>query len=243
MRLTALILAMLVLPAEALPAKALPADTECVVLLHGLARSASSMEPMAEFLAGEGFQTVNIDYPSTDYPIETLADMAVRTGVSQCGSAQQIHFVTHSMGGILLRQYLSVSSLPRLGRTVMLGPPNAGSEVVDKLGELPGFEWLNGTAGQQLGTGPDSVPNRLGPANFDLGIIAGTRSINLILSSLIPGIDDGKVSVESARLQGMSDFLTVPATHPLMMRDDDVMRQTLHFLRQGRFDHEGAQRS
>ena len=242
MRYVALVLAVLALPAKVLPAQALPAEASCVVLLHGLARSASSMEPMAAFLKSHGFQAVNIDYPSTEYPIATLADMAVRTGVSQCGDAGQIHFVTHSMGGILVRQYLSVSTLPKLGRVVMLGPPNGGSEVVDELGEFPGFEWLNGEAGLQLGTGPNSIPNQLGPANFDLGIIAGTRSINLILSTLIPGVDDGKVSVESARLQGMSDFLTVPATHPLMMKDEEVMRQTLHFLEQGRFDHPEVQR-
>ncbi len=232
MRALVLLTAMLTMPAQA----------DCVVLLHGLARSAGSMEPLAEKLEAHGYRSVNIDYPSTDYPIETLADMAVKTGVRQCGDAPQIHFVTHSMGGILLRQYLSVGTLERLGRVVMLGPPNQGSEVVDKLGEMPGFELINGAAGLQLGTGADSVPNRLGPANFDLGIIAGTSSINLILSSLIPGDDDGKVSVERARLQGMSDFMTVPVSHPLLMRDREVMRQVLHFLDTGRFDHPENQR-
>ena len=91
-------------------------------------------------------------------------------------------FVTHSMGGILVRQYLRQHSVPHLHRVVMLGPPNKGSEVVDVLGNTPGFHFINGDAGLQLGTGQGSVPNTLGPVDFDLGIIAGTRSINWILS-------------------------------------------------------------
>ncbi len=216
---------------------ALPVQADCVVLLHGLARSAGSMEPLAEKLAANGYHAVNIDYPSTEYPIEELAEMAVDSGLAQCGPLPQVHFVTHSMGGILLRQYLAVNSIPRLGRVVMLGPPNGGSEVVDKLGDFAVFEMINGAAGLQLGTGADSVPNRLGPATFDLGIIAGTSSINPVLSSLIPGDDDGKVSVERARLQGMSDFMTVSVSHPLLMRDREVIRQVLYFLDNGHFDH------
>lgn len=219
---------------------AVPVQADCVILLHGLARSAGSMELLAEKLEAQGYQAVNTGYPSTSYPIETLASMAVESGLARCGDAEQVHFVTHSMGGILLRQYLSTDSILNLGRVVMLGPPNQGSEVVDKLGDFPGFEMINGEAGLQLGTGPDSIPNQLGPATFDLGIIAGTSSINLILSSLIPGDDDGKVSVERAKLQGMSDFITVPASHPLLMRDREVIRQVLFFLEHGRFHHGGV---
>ena len=118
----------------------------------------------------------------------------------------------------------------------MLGPPNHGSEVVDELGNVPGFQLLNGQAGLQLGTGESSVPSRLGPADFELGIIAGTESINLLLSTIIPGEDDGKVSVESARLEGMSDFITVPVSHPFLMQDRVVMHQVLHYLEHGSFE-------
>ena len=208
---------------------------ECVVLLHGLARSASSMETMAAALAATAFHPVNIDYPSQDFPIEDLADEAIPRGLQGCGPRQTIHFVTHSMGGILVRQYLSMHTIPQLGRVVMLGPPNQGSEVVDELGDWALFEWLNGAAGQQLGTGVDSVPLQLGPATFDVGIIAGTHSINLLLSQLIPGQDDGKVAVRNAKLMGMSDFITVPVSHPFLMMDDQVIAQTIHFLQHGRF--------
>lgn len=212
------------------------AHADCVILLHGLARSASSMEPLGEELRTAGYRVVNMDYPSRHYPIEELADIAITAALDQCAGAGQVHFVTHSLGGILVRQYLAAHSIPGLGRVVMLGPPNHGSEVVDQLGDVPGFELLNGQAGQQLGTGESSIPARLGPAGFDLGIIAGTDSINLVLSAIIPGEDDGKVSVDSARLEGMNDFITVPVSHPFLMQDSEVIRQAIHYLENGSFE-------
>jgi len=148
---------------------------------------------------------------------------------------QKVHFVTHSLGGILVRQYLLHHQIDNLGRVVMLGPPNKGSEVVDKLRDFPGFRFINGEAGLEMGTGESSVPNKLGAANFDLGIIAGTRSVNLILSRMIPGTDDGKVSVENTRLEGMRDHLQMKVTHPFMMRNAKVIEQVIHYLETGRF--------
>lgn len=214
---------------------ALPVNAACVILLHGLARSADSMDTLARALQAEGYNTVNLGYPSRDYPIETLTQKAIPPALEACGGEAPVHFVTHSLGGILLRQYLSEYDLPVLGRSVMLGPPNHGSEVVDKLRDIPGFYWLNGDAGNQLGTDSDSVPNSLGPADFDVGVIAGDWSINWILSLLIPGPDDGKVSIESTRLDGMTDHLVMSVTHPLMMKNDAVIGQVLHFLRHGTF--------
>ncbi|MDJ0877810.1 MAG: alpha/beta fold hydrolase [Halieaceae bacterium] len=217
---------------------AAPAQADCVILLHGLARTAGSMEPLAAFLSERDYRVVNVDYPSRHYRIEELADVAVPAALDDCEEATRVHFVTHSMGGILVRQFLAHHQLNSLGRVVMLGPPNQGSEVVDKLGTMPGFEWLNGEAGLQLGTGADSLPRTLGPADFDLGIIAGTASINPMLSTVIPGDDDGKVSVERARLEGMNDFITVPATHTFLMQNREVMRQVAHYLEHGTFLHQ-----
>jgi hypothetical protein len=124
-----------------------------------------------------------------------------------------------------------------LQRVVMLGPPNQGSEAVDRLKNLPGFYWLNGPAGVQLGTSEQDMPRQLGAANFELGVIAGRRSINLLLSSMIPGQDDGKVSVESTKMDGMTDFISLPCTHTFMMRNSEVIRQTLFFLEHGHFLH------
>jgi pimeloyl-ACP methyl ester carboxylesterase len=208
---------------------------ECVVLLHGLWRTENSMNRMEESLAAAGYRVQNVEYDSTDRPISELAEEAVHAGLGGCDGADTIHFVTHSMGGILVRQYLEEQDIAHLGRVVMLGPPNQGSEVIDRYAELPGFEWFSGPAGMQLGTGEASLPRSLGPAHFDLGIIAGNRTLNPILSRSLPGADDGKVSVDATRVEGMEDHLEMPVTHVFMMRDKDVIAQVLHYLANGRF--------
>ncbi len=210
---------------------------ECVILLHGLVRSAASMEAMERRLVEEGYYVSNVDYPSREDTVEVLAEMAVGKGIRDCtqNSATQINFVTHSLGGILVRVYLKKNKRDDIHRVVMLGPPNQGSEVVDDLKNVPGFELLNGPAGMQLGTRPSDIPRSLGPVDFDLGVIAGTQSINLILSTLLPNQDDGKVSVESTKVEGMRDFVALPTTHPFMMENETVIDQTVYFLKHGVF--------
>ncbi|CAH0990247.1 hypothetical protein SIN8267_00339 [Sinobacterium norvegicum] len=193
------------------------------------------MSTLEQALQQTGYDTVNIGYPSRDYPIEILAPLAIEPALKKCPSNSDIYFVTHSLGGILVRQYLSANTLPQLKRVVMLGPPNQGSETVDKLAGVPGFKWLNGCAGLQLGTDAASPPNTLGPANFDVGIIAGDKTINFILSGLIPGADDGKVSVSSTKLQGMNDHIQLPTTHTFMMSNKTVIKQTINYLQYGYF--------
>ena len=163
--------------------------------------------------------------------------MAVGTGLEECrrSGATKIHFVTHSLGGILLRYQNEHTPIPDLGRVVMLGPPNQGSEIIDKTRDWPGFEMMAGDAGAQLGTHDESVPSQLGPVEFELGVIAGTGSINIIASSMLPDPDDGKVSVASTRVDGMSDFLIVGNSHHYITRSDVVFRNTESFLRSGKF--------
>jgi hypothetical protein len=212
---------------------------ECIILLHGLARTKKAMSKMASVLNDNGYLVVNVDYPSRSYEISYLSQTYLPPAIFECqeNSVSKIHFVSHSMGGILIRHYLSTNSLNKLGRVVMLSPPNRGSEVVDKLKNVPGFYALNGPAGQELGTDENSMPNKLGVADFDLGIITGNKSINLILSMLIPGDDDGKVSIKRAKLEGMKDFLVMPHSHPFIMQKDEVIQQTMHYLHNGYFKH------
>lgn len=208
---------------------------ECVILLHGLARTNSSMEKMADYLREQNYQVVNVDYPSRHHALEVLAGLAIEPAISECRSETRINFVTHSLGGILVRWYLWKHEIPNLHRVVMLGPPNQGSEVVDKLVNVPGFHFINGDVGLQLGTARDSMPNTIGAAGFDVGIIAGSSSINLLFSYLIPGPDDGTVSVESTKLIGMNDHIVMPVTHPFMMRNTQVIKQVTYYLQHGSF--------
>ena len=212
-------------------------STECVVLLHGLNRSLRAMEDMAEALQAADYSTVNVDYPSQSGTVESLVPLSVDTGLGQCREtgAEKIHFVTHSLGGILLRYAHQDNPIPELGRVVMLGPPNQGSEVIDEMRDWPGAELISGKAGLQLGTDKDSIPAKLGPVDFELGIIAGVGTINPWMSAILPDYDDGKVSVERTRVLGMADFMIVESSHRYLMNSDTVIKNTVAFLQTGTF--------
>jgi triacylglycerol lipase len=215
-------------------------NQETVVLLHGLARSDKAMNKMAKELQSEGYKVINHDYPSTSAPIEELTKQIFTTLDSQIKDAQTVHFVTHSMGGIILRQHLENHDLPGLGRVVMLAPPSQGSEVTDKLGNVFLYKWINGPAGNQLGTGTNNHSLRLKDPDFELGIIAGDRSINPFLSMLIPGPDDGKVSLARVKPAAYTDYIQLHTTHTGIVWNNEVISQIKHFLEYGHFKADTA---
>ena len=214
------------------------AANECVIVLHGLARTAFSMRKVVKALK-PNYKVINNTYPSRKKSIEELAELAIAPAIKECESNTKIHFVTHSLGGILVRQYLSQHEVKSLGNVVMLGPPNNGSEIVDRFKSSEISKWfftkVNGPAGEQLGTGNEHVPTALGAVNFNLGVIAGNVSYSPVFSKAIDGEDDGKVSVESSKIAGMKDHIVLPVSHTFMMRSDEVVKQVKHFLKEGVF--------
>lgn len=212
---------------------------EHVILLHGLGRTRFSLSKLANTLNAEGYAVVNRSYPSQRATIAALAEQVLPPSLQACqaADASRIHFVTHSMGGILLRYYLQQHRIERLGCCVMLAPPNQGSELAEKLKNYAWYRYFNGPAGLQLGIGSDSVPLQLGAATFSLGVIAGGSAAlwDRHFATLIPGPNDGKVAVERAKLEGMRDFLVVPKNHTTIMDDPTVIAQILHFLKYAHF--------
>ncbi len=219
-------------PKQAMVAK------DAVVLLHGLSRSRWSLWRLQRSLRSE-YNVINQSYPSRQNSVEELAKLAIEPALALCADAPRIHFVTHSLGGILVRQYLSENTIQNLGKVVMLGPPNQGSELVDTFRSTPLlrslFDRINGPAGAQLGTGSNSKPQQLGAANFSCGVIAGNRNLNVIYRFLMPKNSDGKVSVASTHIEGLSDHVELPVDHTFMMNDSRVIKATHHFLKHGHF--------
>lgn len=218
-----------------------PDSRETVMVLHGLGRSPRSMALIAARLVQAGYQVVTFGYPSTSEPIEVLVD-SLGSALDECCSSDPngVHFVTHSLGGVLVRSYLSARPAAHEGRVVMLSPPSQGSEIIDAFADSPMLRSFLGPSSSQLGTDSTGIATKLGPVTFSLGIITGDRSLNPIGSWLIPGPDDGKVGVERARVEGAADFLVMPATHTFIMNRRDVADETVHFLQHGRFTGEGG---
>jgi pimeloyl-ACP methyl ester carboxylesterase len=208
-----------------------------VVLLHGLARTSRSFRKMERALQDAGFATLNLDYASRKRRIETLADDIHPDIAKFAGKVGPLHFVTHSMGGLLARLYLASYRPSRLQRIVMLGTPNGGSEVADFLKGRSLYRAFYGPAGQQVGTRLDDCLAQLPPPDYAVGIIAGNRSIDPVASYfIVPWPNDGRVSVESTRLEGMTDHIVLKTSHSLMLLNGGVIDQTIAFLRKGRFD-------
>lgn len=210
---------------------------QTIILLHGLNRTSRSMGPMAKKLSAQGYKVCSIGYPSRYFTVKKLATDYVLPKINDCVNPQEkVHFVSHSLGGIIVRSLDSELIKFNTGRFVMLSPPNQGSEAVDKLANVWGFKSMAGPAGASLGTDDHSVPNTLPAPSMPFGVIAAKYS-NSPMSWLIPGDDDGKVTLESMQLEEMQDFFIIKNTHSFMMRDKETIQQVVHFLQNGFFKH------
>jgi len=218
------------------------AGQDGVVLLHGIARRSASLTTLEAALQAEGYRTLNLDYPARSHGLADIVAF-VREPVARFADETDglLHFVTHSMGGLVARASINRHRPIRLGRVVMLAPPNEGSEIADLMRNNPLYRAFFGPAGAELGTvRPDALHALLGEIDYPLGVIAGDRSFYPLGSLVLPGADDGRVSVERTKVAGMADHITIHSTHPLIMRNREAIAQTLHFLKQGRFARAGA---
>ncbi len=210
-----------------------------VVLLHGIGSVSYTMTPLAKELQDQGFSVININYPSTVYDIETIAETYLDSVITTCcvDPERKIHFVTHSMGGIVTRYYLKHHKEEiNLGRVVMLSPPNNGSEVADVLGTNTILQSIFGPALGQLGTDSTGIAHSMGPVDFELGVITGNKTIFFPGSMMIPGADDGFVSIDSAPVDGMRDFEILPISHHFVLSNAKVKKEVVCFLKVGNFN-------
>ncbi len=214
-----------------------PSNKDYVVVLHGIARTYRSMRSLVNFLKAHGYPVLNVDYPSTRIPLESLIEHINKQVVAfNQGFQRKIHFVGYSLGGLLARGVISRHRPSNLGRVVQLAPPNQGSEVADFWKSNFLFQWIFGPAGQELGAEERSFARILGPVDFELGVIAGNRTWDPISSAMIKGPNDGKVSVESSKVPGLIDHLVIPATHTFIIYNREAWNQTIHFLECGKFN-------
>lgn len=208
-----------------------------VIILHGIARSSSHMEPLAEYLEKAGYDVINLDYPSTTYTLEELTIRTQKDISAKLTEPKPVHFIGYSMGGLLVRAILAKHKPERLGKVIQLAPPNHGSEVADFLKDNWLYKKIYGPAGQQLTTNNKNTEKLLGKVDYELGVIAGNSTIDPISSCIIKGNDDGKVSIKSTRIQGMKDFTIAPSSHTFFPSNNIVHKQVLAFLKNSKFEN------
>jgi hypothetical protein len=214
-----------------------PVNKEIIVLLHGLGRGTTSMWLLASRLEDAGYYVHRVGYSSLDQrPDEILQDISKQINECCRDHEQPVHFVGHSLGGLMIRAYLQDNEVDNLGRVVLLGTPNNGTEAADHFSDGWLMKILGPTA-NALGTDDESFPNSLAPPYYPVGIIAGKLNSRLN-DQVVPGEDDGLVSIESTKIDGMTDFIVIETGHSMMRYDSEVADQTVAFIKFGAFKDE-----
>jgi pimeloyl-ACP methyl ester carboxylesterase len=216
-----------------------PMQGKAVILVHGLMRSSKSFDEMTTALQEAGYLAVPFAYPSGRVDVQEATEY-LRSVIASLEGIEQIHFVTHSLGGLVVRNYLAAPTVdPRVQSLVMVGVPNRGAELADMFEENPVFRLVTGPAGQQLNTDPEGFVAQLAKPEIPFAVIAGGRGNTSGYNPLIPGDDDGTVAVESTRLRGAADSSVVASRHFSLANHPDTIAQTLRFLQSGRLRDEG----
>lgn len=213
---------------------------EWVVLLHGIFRSPRSMNRIQKALEKGGYRVINLGYPSTKESIENIAGLLHRQVRDLPKGRGRLHFVTHSLGAIVVRYYLAHHRLKNAGRVVMIAPPNRGSTLAFYLHKWMPYKWMFGKAGQEVTGGPNSLPLTLPAPRLEFGVIAGGAGSGTGINPLIPGDNDGTVKVEETKLEGMKDFVLIKGQHSTLLLQRGVIENVLAFLKTGAFLHHGA---
>lgn len=219
--------------AEQLP----PMKGTAVIVLHGLGRSDKSVSKLRQHFDKAGYYTIAMNYPSLRASVQENAEYLHQV-IQSLEGIEKVHIVGFSMGGIVTRQCLAEHDEPRLGRVVFIGTPNQGAELATLLKDWWAFKTFVGPAGQELATAPHGLAPKLPAPACEFGIIAGCRGVDGGYNPLIPGDDDGTVSLDSTRLPGAVDFITFPALHNYLLHKPQIFEATKHFLEQGQFDAE-----
>ncbi|WEJ63039.1 alpha/beta fold hydrolase [Thiomicrorhabdus lithotrophica] len=208
---------------------------EIVVLLHGLGRSNVAMWRLANLLEDAGYDVKQVGYSSfnTTTP-EVVSDITKQIDDCCVNQNRTVHFVGHSLGGLLIRAYLQDNRLQHLGRTVLIGTPNNGTDIADRFRGNCLVEFLMPMA-TALGTDDNSLPKKLDAPYYTIGVIAGVTESDSN-EDYLPGRDDGLVPVESTKLEGMTDFIEVNSGHSMMRYNNEVAEQTIYFLKNGQFN-------
>ena len=216
----------------------LKVSNEAVILIHGFARSRSDMRKLGRALRYQGYQVHTINYSSIRRNIKNIQSDAfqqIDNKLSQI-SADKIHFVGHSLGGLLIRSYLGKKTIPKLGAVVMIGSPSKGTHFVDYYKDSWWFKFF-GSVTRIFSAEGSQFLNSLKPPNYPLGVIAGNFNVRF-QEHILPGLDDGLVPVESTKIKGMKDFVLIQnTTHRGMLFQRKVVEQVIYFLMNEKFNH------
>lgn len=212
-------------------------DAELVICIHGLAETPTIMAPVEWMFRAAGYEVWNLTYPSTLYPIEDLAETWIAPQLDRA-AARRVHVVTHSLGGVILHDCLQRHRPSGLGRVVMTSPGLRGSEALEVYRHHPLYRLIYGPASWEGGIEDDAFARRLAPmVDYDLGVVAGSLSLDPLANSFIPWPHDGKISAGRTRLDGLSDHILLPLPHDVTSAHPLALFQIWNFIRYGKFRH------